>query len=231
MVDDKFYIYHHLGLGDHIICSGIVRNIYSRVSKNIVLFCKPVNAETVRFMYRDLGITIHETDDHQVKLILQSVPKEKKIYVGHHHLMENIINTTFDCAFYKQVGLDFKRRWTDFYVERDIKREEVLFDKLKLPKEYIFVHDDTSRYFNIRSEFLKKDVKVVRPEHTLTGNIFDYLTVLEREQEIHCIDSCFRLMVDSCIDKTDNLFFHFNLQGNIIKDRTYAQSRLPWRVI
>ena len=47
------YIYHHLGLGDHIICNGLVRK-FSSDYNNISLFCKPHNKESVEFMYRDL---------------------------------------------------------------------------------------------------------------------------------------------------------------------------------
>lgn len=232
MVEDKFYVYPHLGLGDQIICNGIIRNIHDKISKNVVLFCKPEFASTVRFMYRDISVDIHEGDDHQVSRFLQNIPTNRKISIGHQHIMKYINGTTFDCAFYKQVGLNFNKRWTDFYVKRDKEREEMLFKKLELPDNYIFVHDDSSRMFFIKKEYiLRPDTYIVRPVASLTNNIFDYLTVMERAAEIHCIDSCFKIMLDSIIDRTSELFFHFNLQGNIIKDRTYAQSRLPWRVI
>lgn len=47
------YIHHHLGLGDHIICNGMVRYFYKKYKK-ILLFCYTHNYENVNYMYRDL---------------------------------------------------------------------------------------------------------------------------------------------------------------------------------
>ena len=46
------YLYHHLGLGDHIICNGLVRNYANKF--NIKLFTKSHNAGSVKFMYKDV---------------------------------------------------------------------------------------------------------------------------------------------------------------------------------
>ena len=51
------YIYHHLGLGDHIICNGIVRH-YNEIFKSVTVFCKPHNFTNVEYMYRDNGSII-----------------------------------------------------------------------------------------------------------------------------------------------------------------------------
>jgi hypothetical protein len=47
------YIYHHLGLGDHIICNGLVRSLI-KSTENYKMFVKPHNLVTVSFMYKDL---------------------------------------------------------------------------------------------------------------------------------------------------------------------------------
>jgi len=47
------YIYHHLGLGDHIICNGLVRELI-KPEKKYKMFVKPHNHNIVKFMYRDL---------------------------------------------------------------------------------------------------------------------------------------------------------------------------------
>ena len=46
------YIYHHLGLGDHIICNGLVRHI-KKFEDVVYVFCKPHNTKNVEYMYRD----------------------------------------------------------------------------------------------------------------------------------------------------------------------------------
>jgi hypothetical protein len=230
----NYYIYHHLGLGDHIICNAIVRNIYNKKSKNISLFCKPQNAPSVSYMYRDIDLQIIEADDQTAQKHLTTVPSNQRIIIGHQYLMPNIQGTTFDHAFYKQIGLNFERRWSDFYIERDESKEELFYKNLISSKKYIFLHDDPSRNLIIdRKHIINKDLQIVTPEPLLTKNIFEYAKVIENASEIHCIDSCFKLFTDSFLNKKDKqeLFFHFNLHGGVIKDRTYSQSRLPWRFI
>ena len=46
------YIYHHLGLGDHIICNGIVRH-FKEIHKTVTVFCRPNYFTNVEYMYRD----------------------------------------------------------------------------------------------------------------------------------------------------------------------------------
>ena len=46
------YVYHHLGLGDHIICNGMVR-YFKEIYGKIKVFCKPHNYKNVEYMYRD----------------------------------------------------------------------------------------------------------------------------------------------------------------------------------
>ena len=50
------YIYHHLGLGDHINCNGLVRTILKdrvKKSNNLYLLTQAQNKEMILFMYRD----------------------------------------------------------------------------------------------------------------------------------------------------------------------------------
>ena len=129
------YIHQHLGLGDHIICNGLVRNIYQRITSNINLFCKPMYQESVSYMYRDTDIKIIPLDDHDIGPFLSNIDPKNILRVGHHHIMKYIQGTTFDHAFYKQVGLNFQKRWTDFYIKRDEAKEEELYQKINPPKE------------------------------------------------------------------------------------------------
>ena len=50
------FIYHHLGLGDHFHCNGVVRFLIQKkhLNKNIKLFAKKKYSEMVKFMYRDI---------------------------------------------------------------------------------------------------------------------------------------------------------------------------------
>ena len=52
MNNDNFLIYHHLGLGDHITLSPLVRLI-AQQSKTMSVVTKEWYADNVRFLYRD----------------------------------------------------------------------------------------------------------------------------------------------------------------------------------
>lgn len=204
---DNFYVYHHLGLGDHLVCNAIVRNICNKFTdKQIVMFCKPPYRSTVEFMYRDVSnLTIKSLYDNEVHDMLSNVPEADKILIGHHHLMSfvNGENTTAEKAFYKQVGLKHDKKWSDFYVLRDKKREEDLLSRLNPDnKDIIFLQEDRTRNFIInRNLIINKDAIVIEPHINITDNIFDYLTIIEKSCEIHVFESCFMYMIDLALSE------------------------------
>jgi len=198
------YIYHHLGLGDHIICNGLVRTIISG-DENYSLFVKPHNFETVKFMYRDLkNITLILGDDKFCLEFLKD--KENKIIIGFGSNSEK----SWDEYFYFQHNVDFLNRWDSFNVIRDFDRENLLYDKLNPNNEdYILIHSKGSDNIDrINYSVFNKEIKQIFVEKH-TNNIFDYLTLVERAKEIHCIESSFQVMVDS-FDLNNNLYFHNN---------------------
>ena len=54
---ETVFIHHHLGLGDHIICNGLVREFAK--SYNINLFCKSKNMYNVSVMFADVKNIIY----------------------------------------------------------------------------------------------------------------------------------------------------------------------------
>ncbi len=228
----NLYIYHHLGLGDHIICNGLIRNIYKNYAatfSKIFLFCKDINFGSVSVMYSDLKSLelVKIKNDIEVKKYLKNQYNFKLQKIGFE--FRDLKNRYFDKDFYKIAGIDFKKRWEDFAVVRDYKRENELFQKLEIkPLEYVFLHDDIERKFKINENYINnKNFKIIRPFRTKT--IFDWCTILENAKEIHCIDSSFRLLADSLELNTDLLFFH---QSYIYKDPKYiSSSKYNWIII
>ena len=229
------YIYHHLGLGDHIICHGIVRNIcHKYFEKEHTLCLKPQFLTSVGFMYRDIkNLKLKPfLNDHEVHLFLNSIKDEQILYIGHHHLSEIMNNGyNFDEAFYKQVGLNFQKRWTNFKIERDYNRETKLLKKISPPSEYIFLHDGSERGPVIdREKIQNKSLPIITPNTEYTDNIFDYLSLIERATEIHCFDSSFKLMIDSILHDRSNLFYHIKLMNEALRPHTTA-SKLSWVLV
>jgi hypothetical protein len=227
------YIYHHLGLGDHIICNAIVRNIRKKFTNKLFLFCKPHYFTSVSFMYRDIDLTVVPFDDIDVVRFFNEVSPDQQIIIGHQFLNMSG-DLSFDEAFYKQIGLNFQRRWDDFYIERDSNRESDLLHKIKPPYDgYAFIHEDESRNLVIDRKLVAPNLGIIKPQTDLTDNIFDYINIIQHAKEIHCIDSCFKLMIDSVFNFTlkSKLVFHFNLKNNVIKDHTVSKHKLNWNVI
>jgi len=198
----EIYIYHNLGLGDHIICNGLVRS-YAKKYDLVWVFCKPHNANNVEYMYRDndriLTLPMDQKDimgfiqlNREPCLIVRSVSE---------------FNDVFDVHIYKKAKLDFMYKWSMFGLVRDSGREKRLFIRLGLKEndEYIFVHDQQERLIN--ESRLPKGFKVVKPIH-LDGFIFDYLYTIERAKEVHCIDSSFINLIDCLQLRDKGLFFH-----------------------
>lgn len=229
----NIFIYHHLGLGDHIICNGLVRELYSRnVSNttNIFLFCKIINYNSVAFMYRDLHklIVLPIPNDNLVKKYVIGIKEEYGlIKIGFEKRKLN--EKYFDQDFYRIINIPFEHRWSKFFLKRDYESEKRLFNELNLTtREYVFIHDDSVRGFKIdRKYIVNKDLTIITPH--MTKNIFDWCMVLENAKELHCIDSSFRLIADSISLRTTDLFFHYSY---INKDKRYlSSSKYPWKII
>lgn len=211
-MDNNLYICQNLGLGDHIITNAIIRKLNKQLNK--VLFVRECNYESVKFMFRDiktLSLSLVKDEYNMMKEV-----GEKKLtntlVIGLMNLKEN---EYFDKSFYKELGIDFNLRWTGFYVERDMEREAHLYKKLNLKEteDYIFVHDDRDRDFGIKDIFLPKNIRIIKPDRTLTENIFDYLTVIEKAKELHVISSSFMFLIDS-FETQNKLFMHHYARYN-----------------
>jgi hypothetical protein len=207
------YLYHHLGLGDHLICFGLVKEILKKHS-NINLFCKDKYYESVNFLYKDENkINIVQVDEEN----LGEYYKENNIdylkdviYVGFEKSAELQTIMSFDEAFYYIFNIDFQKKYENFYLNRDIESEKKIFEQYQVKKnEYVFVHDDKERGYNI--PIYGKNI--VRPNFLITKNIFDYLYLIENAKEIHCIESCFFVMIDFLINHKE-IYYYINARGD-----------------
>jgi rRNA processing protein Gar1 len=184
-----------MGLGDHLICNGLVRNIINP-AQNYYMFVKPHNAVSVSQMYKDLkNLNFIECDDAgAINFINNNLSSDQLFLIGFSWEDKSI---SFERNFYLQHRIPFEKKWTSFYYKRDSHREQELYNTYNINEPYIFVHDDSR--FAINEQRLPKGTRVIRPKDGLTKSIFDYSLLIEKAQSVHCIESCFAFMVDMMI--------------------------------
>ncbi len=208
------YIYHHLGLGDHIICNGIVRHFCKKYDE-VIVFCLSNTFENVNYMYRDvdnLKIFIFDNEYQICDFIEDETIKNNLMKVGFNDLKyydENKIN--FDVAFYDLSGLDYDIRFSEFYIKRDLEEEYRVCKELNPDNQkYIFIHDDPSKGYIIDMNKINTNYKVIKNDTRFL--IFNYIKLFEDAEEIHCMQSSIKDLINSY--KLDaKLYFHNYVRG------------------
>lgn len=209
----KYYIYHHLGLGDHIICNGLVRELCKK-DGDYFLFVKTHNSENVEFMFRDIKNLklIKVGNDSEVINHIQKYPKEV-LKIGHENLnfIKNFYSCKWDDAFYKQMNVDFEKRWSSFYFLRDHEIESELYELLnENDEDYCLIHNKDSQGIDrINYERIDPNLKKIFLDKIPGYILFHYPLLIEKAKEIHCIDSSFKHLVDS-VNTNSKLFYHKN---------------------
>ena len=224
-----------MGLGDHFDCNGMIRYILENSDfEQIHIFSKHQYYEMIEYMYRDnpnikvIKIDGNESEYPQVDNYVKSGKVSHFMRVGHEfYPFEKEPEYGKNCweFFYEQVDVPYEVRTNKFFVQRDSIEEERLFNKLNPQNEpYIFIHDDESRGFKInREHFLNPDLKVI--ENDISENALHFFKILEEAEEIHCMESSFKSLID-LYAKTDKIFYH-DFRNQPLGNYTTKE----WRVI
>lgn len=209
----------HLGLGDAIICNGLVRALATE-REHIYLPVKQCNRWSVMDMFSDLEnvsqVVVPDSIDWKNLAMMASTLDAEYKGLGCYGIGP-FDSTIFDQEFYRQAEVDFKERWLSFRLGR-IKEDTKRF------VECIFVHDDPSRGFEIRFRHIPDGV-IVRPK--LTPSIIDWVWTLRSASQIHCIDSSFALLADSFGGSTDPRFIHRYARPNAV----YPTCKNGWEIL
>jgi hypothetical protein len=223
---EDFIIYHHLGLGDHIICNGLVREIIKNNSFNSYkLIVKKHNLPSVRFMFRDIKNISFQEVNNDVEAD-QFILKNNKPYVkiGFQFMHSNV---TWDKSFYKQCDVDFNKRWDSFKYERDLISEENLYKTLNSTQEkYVLIHNKASDGIDrIDYKIVDDSIKKIFIEKH-TDVMFDYTKLIENAEEVHCVSSSFIVFVDS-LNIKNKIFYH---NKNARTDSNFIL-KLKWKTV
>lgn len=200
-------IYHHLGLGDHIICNGLVRHFAE--AGEVTVLCKYRNAKNIKFMYRDNpNIIIHEVlADEEANEFCVSQKNNDVLRIGFAVGGKRYYDCLWDENFYKNAYIDFDYSWSKFIVVPDEEESLQTYKKLNPKNEdYIFIHSiDSTNTDRINYSIIDNSIKVIKTDSSIP--FFDYYYIIQNAKEIHCIDSSFKHLVDR-ISTTGKLFYH-----------------------
>ena len=204
MFADSIFILGHPGLGDHILCSGIYRS-YATNYRLCLISALRSNHKSVAELVKDVENIRVVPYESEMWMIAQRNLLRK---AGFNTLSLGLFGTNwlsdelarFDENYYRQAGLSFNSRWDSFKYVRNSEKEDLLFEILGCAgDDYIFVHDDPSRSFQIDTKKLPSDLRVIRPTLDLANkfSFFDYTKIIEKAIQIHCIESSFCAYIES----------------------------------
>lgn len=114
---------------------------------------------------------------------------------------------TFDEAFYKIAELDFSVRFDDFFLERELDKEQEILKILNPNGEkYIFIHDDSSRGFKIDEKRIQSPYKKIYNDTSIP--LFNCLGLIENAEEVHVMQSSFKDLINSFKFNKPKFYLH-----------------------
>ena len=215
------YLDWNLGLGDAIICNGLVR-VLADSERRIMLPSWPRNLASVRHMFSDLPnveVLIPANGDGPII----GGRELEVLSIGVHGLQyEGSNSETFDQHFYRRAGVPWGCRYSRFAIPAtpQILPPSTPFRLIHGRASDDSCIDDARLY----AEPLSTGWITIRVEENLTHPLAAWVDMIVAASEIHCLDSSFIHLVES-VPSTDNLFFHSYARPN------HFQRRKPWTIL
>jgi hypothetical protein len=239
---NKIFLSHNSGMGDAIIMNGAVRFLSTIFDKVVLLsISKHATYQQVVHMYSDVpNIRVQgEPIAPNFSRINKKMRCWAKRFPGWHIRAFNWAPRSFisvatnlglhpekNCypeVFYKYFLDDmhgYYHRHKDFFVPRNLQKEQELIKILDLPSDYAFV---VNRGAHPRHHYMstpKSQFPILNPasRHDLINKytIFDWMGVIEGAREVYTIDTAwFHLMKQMKLDKPK---FYINHRGVPMKD-------------
>lgn len=220
-MNDNLLIYHHLGLGDHITLSPLVRHLASQ-TETVTVMVKEWYAENVAFLYRDASNIklVKCNGDAQAHSIFNAWHDNKMMHMYQKDWKNEEEGKFFEDGWYTSLGYTPEFRKENFKLERDIDREIDAHATIVQEDNFIFVHDDPSRGYNIDVEF---DGQIIRSSEHPEFLLFDFLMIIEEAKEVHVMYSSFFAFLETtdtpCIlHETDTLKVGGTIHPNRIEE-------------
>jgi hypothetical protein len=216
----------HMGLGDGLICLGLVKTLAAREQHCQFYFaCLPNYFHSIAWMFKDISnlFPITVSSGREARQYAQ-FKNAKYLPIG----LDNIDIRRFDKSFYEQHQVPFNSRW-ELAQTSPGPNSDSLFNRLNphhLSYRLICRQDSSGTKHPLK---LKSTTDLLEIEvYPATNNIFDWAQLVLGAVEIHTIDTAFIHFIENTLqaDTKQNLFFH-----RIRQSPTEFTRRLPWHEI
>jgi hypothetical protein len=193
-MSDTFYLRWHLGLGDAIICNGLVRELSKRHT-SLLLPCKLPNFASVLWQFSDLVnvYVLPIRDDAEALALSKQYPT---LGLGMWCKTGLRDRAHWDRQFYEDADVPFDCRWSSFFVP------PMLAQLNPPPLPFTFVHQQPEQGRAFRQLPPGTLHSPPRPPH-----IFWHCATLAAAASIHVVNSCFLNLAES-VATTGTLYLH-----------------------
>jgi len=240
---DRLFFTGPMSLGDAIVSSGIV-HYYADRSNELHYPALPNFYETLNTLFKDSSninvIPLLPYDqgedqyvrDNNLSRILR--PQMKEFVVEGHTL-----HPLWDMQFYEHYDLPFSLRYTNFRLPNNIEGSEELYQTLSGGEPYILVHRFSGHHpggipidiIGFRSSNGLPDIKIIEITEGITNNMMQYVTLIERAQEIHCVPSSFFCLVDSIWNRTNAALFYHDVRATTMMRINSEYNKNRWNIV
>tara|TARA_A100001015_G_C15039624_1_gene738748 strand:+ start:3821 stop:4579 length:759 start_codon:yes stop_codon:yes gene_type:complete len=217
----KLVIHHNTGLGDHLICNGIV-NFFSE-SKKIYLICNSKNYGSIKYLYSEnenvkvlpifrnnifekflirfvniLSKENYQNSERLISKIYSKIMNTEILYLG----FDDIVYPEWDKSFYKIANINFDIRYKYFNLPSKLPKKVP-----KCPDNFILIQDISSQ--GKYELTIETDMKKIYLGKIKTKNFFENLVFVKNAKEVHCIDSSLVHLLEGMERNVNQqLFFH-----------------------
>lgn len=179
------FVLWHLGVGDAIVCNGLIRELVKR-GHTLTVPAYAHNVVSVTHMFSDLT---------KVSVVMVSSDKQAIEMSRHASTVlklgafadKGFLHETWDESFYDQAKVDWAKRYSSFKIPPCRQRPAP-------SGPYAFIHEEHGKGRAITKQ--RPTIPCVMPT-TGSRNIFEWMLTLARATEIHVIDSAFACLADS----------------------------------
>lgn len=193
----------HLGLGDAIICAGLVSKLAEK--QKVIVPCYNHNFESVNSLFSETKNIIIQMVNNDADII--ELSKEiPTIKIG--QFKESMDGYDFPSKFYEDAEVDYNERYLfnipkTFTSELRLKKFLLLLNKSSLGIHKLKGLDITQNVFVKKESNSNLVVYEPYPAHT----ILTYVEHIRKATEIHCVDTAFLHLVEQS-PTIGKLFYH-----------------------